>query len=83
VKGYGATNERGKATLLHIVDHLAPSHPHRSSAARAQAVHAARAAALADDTGRALDQALAAHGAPARPVREQPVRWFRRRPAQQ
>jgi indolepyruvate ferredoxin oxidoreductase beta subunit len=81
VKGYGATNERGKATLLHIVDHLAcTGHPPE---ARAQAVHAARAAALADDTGRALDQALAAHGAPARPVREQPVRWFRRRPAQQ
>jgi indolepyruvate ferredoxin oxidoreductase, beta subunit len=68
VKGYGSTNERGKANLLHIVDHLAS----------AEAVRAAREAALADEGGKALDQALLAHGVPARPVREQPVRWYRR-----
>ncbi|GAB4035515.1 MAG: indolepyruvate oxidoreductase subunit beta family protein [Rubrivivax sp.] len=72
VKGYGRTNERGKENLLHIVRHLAGRD--------AAAVRAAREAALADDAGRALDQTLTAHGAPARPLREQPVRWHRRRP---
>lgn len=73
VKGYGATNERGKATLRHILQHL--------SAGPAAAVAQARTAALVDDAGLALDQALAAHGAPPRPPREQPVRWYRRAPA--
>jgi len=73
IKGYGSTNERGKRNLLHIVDHLA---------ADAAAVRAAREAALADDAGKALDAALVAHGAPARPVVAQPVRFYRRRPAQ-
>lgn len=75
VKGYGSTNERGKENLLHIIDHLA--------AHGAQAVRDARAAALADDAGHALDLTLAAHGAPQRPPREQVVRWFKRRPAAQ
>jgi len=77
VKGYGSTNERGKATLLHLVDHLA-SAP-MPAAQRAAAVAAAREAALADDAGQALDAALQAHGAPARPLRAQPIRWVRRR----
>jgi indolepyruvate ferredoxin oxidoreductase beta subunit len=78
IKGYGSTNERGKATLLHILDHLAsaPSSP----AQRAQAVGAALEAALADDSGAALDRQLLASGAPARPLREQPIRWHKRRP---
>jgi indolepyruvate ferredoxin oxidoreductase beta subunit len=78
IKGYGSTNERGKANLLHIIDHLAsaPSSP----AQRAQAVQAALDAALADDSGGALDRQLLAHGAPARPLREQPIRWHKRRP---
>ena len=84
VKGYGSTNERGKEALLHIVNHLAvsPALPSLSPSpqARASAIAAARAAALADDGGIALDKALAAHGAPARPVRVQPIRWFSRRP---
>ena len=79
IKGYGSTNERGKASLLHIIEHLAfAAHP---AADRATAVRAARAAALADDTGGALDKALVAHGAPARPVREQSIRWYKRKPA--
>ena len=73
VKGYGATNERGKANLRHILQHLA--------AGPADAVRRAREAALADDAGRALDQALVAHGAPPRPVREQPLRFYKRKPA--
>lgn len=80
IKGYGSTNERGKLNLLHVVDHLAfaPSLPEPS--ARAEAVAAARLAAQADDAGRGLDHALLAHGAPPRPLRAQPIRWYRRRP---
>jgi indolepyruvate ferredoxin oxidoreductase beta subunit len=79
VKGYGSTNERGKDNLLHIVAHLAgASGPPEQ---RAAAVRAAREAALADDAGRAFDQALVDHGAPARPPREQVLRFYRRKPA--
>jgi len=79
VKGYGSTNERGKDTLMHVLVHLAQG---RDPQAAAQAVRAAREAALADDSGRALDQALEARGAPPRPVKEQPIRFVRRAPAQ-
>ncbi len=79
IKGYGSTNERGKDNLLHIVDHLAVGPT--AAADRAAAVRAAREAALADDTGHALDRTLQVHGAPARPPREQVVRWYKRRPA--
>jgi indolepyruvate ferredoxin oxidoreductase beta subunit len=80
IKGYGATNERGKENLLHVVEHLAGAAPFETPAARAAAVAAARRAALADDAGKALDQALVQHGAPPRPVQDQPVRWVRARP---
>ena len=79
IKGYGSTNERGKANLLHIIEHLAVTD--RPAQARAQAVRAAREAALADEAGSALDKALLAHGAPARPLREQTIRFYQRRPA--
>ncbi|WP_395687806.1 indolepyruvate oxidoreductase subunit beta family protein [Caenimonas koreensis] len=79
IKGYGATNERGKENLLHVIDHLAQL---PSAADAATAIAAAREAALADDAGAALDAALVRHGAPARPVKEQPIR-FMRRPATQ
>jgi len=71
IKGYGSTNERGKDNLLHIVDHLAD--PARGDAAAA--VAQARQAALADEAGTALDRTLQQHGAPARPVKPQPIRW--------
>lgn len=75
IKGYGATNERGKENLLHVLDHLA----HGASAeASARAIEAARTAALADDAGTALDATLLRHGAPARPVKEQPIRFVRK-----
>jgi indolepyruvate ferredoxin oxidoreductase beta subunit len=80
IKGYGATLERGKENLLHIIDHLAFG-AGIAAPARAEAVRAARAAAQADDGGHAFDDALVAHGAAARAPREQVVRWFRRRPA--
>jgi indolepyruvate ferredoxin oxidoreductase, beta subunit len=79
IKGYGSTNERGQQQLLHIVQHLAFAD--RPVTQRAQAVNDARIAALADDAGLSFDRSLQAHGAPARPPREQVVRWFKRRPA--
>jgi indolepyruvate ferredoxin oxidoreductase beta subunit len=80
IKGYGATNERGKDNLLHILDHLALAAPFASDDERAGAIRAAREAALADGSGQALDRALATHGAPPRPVATQPIRWVTRRP---
>ena len=79
IKGYGATNERGKDNLLHVLDHLALAD---DAQAAAQGIAAARTAALADDAGKALDATLMAHGAPARPVRAQPIRWMPRPRAQ-
>ena len=79
IKGYGSTNERGKENLLHIVRHLARSAA--PPAERTAAVRAAREAALTDDAGIALDITLQAHGAPARPAREQTIRWHKRKPA--
>lgn len=75
IKGYGATNERGKDNLLHVLEHLARG---PDAAAAAQAVAAAREAALTDEAGTALDAALRAHGAPPRPVQAQPIRWMRK-----
>ena len=80
IKGYGASNERGKENLLHVVDHLAQATPFQSNAERAQAIAAARSAALADEAGKALDQTLVRHGAPARPVKAQPIRWVKAPP---
>lgn len=81
IKGYGGTHERGRATLQHIVGELAQRVAFPSEAARAAAIARARSAALADDSGRSLDQALVAAGAAPRPLREQPIRFVRRRPA--
>ena len=81
IKGYGSTNERGKENLLHVLDHLATAAPFATPQLRADAIRAARLAALADDSGKALDSTLLSHGAPGRPVKEQPIRWVRARPA--
>jgi indolepyruvate ferredoxin oxidoreductase beta subunit len=78
IKGYGSTNERGKDNLLHVVQHLAQASHFVDDAARASAIAAARQAALADDAGKTLDQTLVKHGAPARPVKPQPIRWVRK-----
>ncbi|MBI3155015.1 MAG: indolepyruvate oxidoreductase subunit beta family protein [Burkholderiales bacterium] len=79
IKGYGSTNERAKANLLHIVDQLARAP--RPADERAGAVRAARAAALADEAGQQRAQVLVAHGAAKRAPREQPIRFVRRRRA--
>jgi indolepyruvate ferredoxin oxidoreductase beta subunit len=79
IKGYGSTNERGKHNLLHVIDELA-GRTALPVQARATAIAAAREAALADEGGKALDAALAAHGAAPRPVQAQPIRWMKRPP---
>ncbi|HEX6137184.1 MAG TPA: indolepyruvate oxidoreductase subunit beta family protein [Casimicrobiaceae bacterium] len=79
IKGYGATNERGKANLAHILEHLVEATEAQSSGARAAAIREAREAALADEAGSALDTELVRHGAPPRPVTPQPIRWVPRR----
>lgn len=63
--------------LVNLVQSSGPA----PAAEHAAAVRDARVAALADDAGLALDATLAAHGAPKRPVREQVVRFYKRRPA--
>jgi len=78
IKGYGSTNDRGRDNLLHVIDHLAVSGSFPGSEERAIAIRSARIAALADDAGKALDQALVAHGAPPRPVRAQPIAWIKK-----
>jgi len=78
IKGYGATNERGKQNLAHILDHLAASDGFATPAARAAAIREAREAALADEGGKALDEMLVRHGAPTRPVVPVPIVWQRR-----
>ncbi|MBB3179213.1 indolepyruvate oxidoreductase subunit beta family protein [Variovorax sp. Sphag1AA] len=81
IKGYGSTNERGKHNLLHVIDHLAIAPlPDGSPTARADAIAAARNAALEDEAGTALDATLVRHGAPPRPIKEQPIRWMKRTP---
>jgi indolepyruvate ferredoxin oxidoreductase beta subunit len=75
IKGYGSTNERGKENLLHVLEHLARGGVPLDAA---QAVLAAREAALADDAGRALDATLVQHGAPPRPVKAVPIQWVRK-----
>ena len=80
IKGYGSTNERGKHNLLHVIDELA-SRTTLPATKRAEAIAAAREAALADEGGKALDAALVRHGAAPRPLQAQPVRWMKRPPS--
>jgi len=77
IKGYGATLERGKQNLSHVLEHLAGGSGTASE--RARAIALAREAALADDAGKALDKQMIALGAPARPLRPQPIVWAKSR----
>ena len=63
-----------------MIDHLATAQIFASDAQRAEAIRQVRVAALADEAGTALDQALLSRGAPARPVAAQPIRWVGARP---
>ena len=79
VKGYGSTNDRGKDNLLHVLDHLAVGGQWDGRQGRAEAIRAARVAALADDAGRELDKTLVKHGAAPLPVKAQPIMWVKKR----
>lgn len=78
IKGYGTTNERGKATLLHLLEHVAVGGGFESNRDRAHAIAQARDAALADEAGQALNDTLARHGIAPRAPLEQPIRWMSR-----
>ena len=77
MKGYGETNHRGRDNLLHVIRHVA-NDEHTTAAARAAAVRQAREAALKDEAGTQLDRVLKELGAPARPIKAQPIRWMPR-----
>jgi indolepyruvate ferredoxin oxidoreductase beta subunit len=79
VKGYGNTNDRGKGNLLHVLDQLVEGGPWNNPQVRAEAIHAARMAALADDAGQELDKTLVKHGAAPLPVKAQPITWVKKR----
>ncbi len=81
IKGYGATNERGKQNLVHIVDHLATGAVFADSIARVEAIRRACEAALADEGGKTLDATLVALGAAPRSPVAKPIVFTRRRPA--
>ncbi len=89
IKGYGSTNERGKDRLAHMLAHLAHNAGTDAdtgadtgvgASAAASAIADARAAALADDHGAAFDASLRKHAAPARTLKEQPIRFMRKPP---
>ena len=70
VKGYGATNERAKENFRSIINSLKSSDP--------ADIRRVREAALAEESGTALDAALTQAGAPPRAVKAVPVRWVKR-----
>jgi len=80
IKGYGATNARGREALAHILDYVVDGGRFSDPEARAMAVREAREAALSDDAGRALDRTMAELGAPPRPLKPQPIVWAPRGP---
>ena len=74
VKGYGGTHERSRRNLQHILEQGL----HEGEAdLQAQRIASWRQAALQDEAGQALDQALVQHGAAARPVPERPILWMK------
>ena len=77
IKGYGSTNERGKDNLLHILKTVCVPDANKTAAEQTAAVSQIRKAALQDEAGQLLDQALSLHGAPVRPVKAQPILWMK------
>ncbi len=75
IKGYGSTHDRSRSNLQHILSHGLTGD--RCAQEQAQVIARWREAALKDEAGQALDQALTQHGAPARPVPERPILWMK------
>ena len=84
IKGYGDTNRRAKANFLRIFDTLVDGDAVveggavTDPGARAQAVRAARAGALADPDGRGLEASLSTQGIAPLPPQPQPIQFMRR-----
>ena len=78
IKGYGGTHDRGRDNLLHILRHLGQGGRFDTLQARELAIQQALDAALRDEAGTALDATLRQHGAPAREIKAQPIRWMPR-----
>ena len=78
IKGYGDTNRRAKANFLRILDTLVEGSALADPQARAQAVRAARAGALADPEGRGLEATLAVHGIAPLPPQAKIIQFMRR-----
>ncbi len=77
IKGCGDTNKRGKANFRRIFDNLVEGAAVSGDEAKADAIFAAREAALADPDGKNLDKALGKHGVALQPVREVPIRFVK------
>jgi indolepyruvate ferredoxin oxidoreductase beta subunit len=82
IKGYGDTNRRAKANFLRIFDTLVDGGTVADARARAQAIRAARAGALADPEGRGLEATLSRHGIAPLPPQPKPIQFMRRPGAQ-
>ncbi len=78
IKGYGDTHRRGKDNFLRIMDTIVSGASFASDQARAEAIHKARDAALADPEGRALEGALATHGITPLPPRAKTIQFMKR-----
>jgi indolepyruvate ferredoxin oxidoreductase, beta subunit len=78
IKGYGETHRRGRRNFLRIMETLVESEAVAEAQARAQAIRAARDAALAEPEGRELESSLAAHGIAPAPPEAKPVRFMER-----
>jgi indolepyruvate ferredoxin oxidoreductase beta subunit len=84
IKGYGDTNRRAKANFLRIFDTLvdgstiADSGAQLDAPARAAAVRAARAGALADPESRGLESTLAVLGITPLPPQPKIIQFMRR-----
>jgi indolepyruvate ferredoxin oxidoreductase beta subunit len=77
IKGYSDTHKRGAANFTRIFDTLVEGDAVAGDDARADAIFAAREAALADPEGKNLDATLTRHGIKPRPPREQPIRFVK------
>ena len=78
IKGYGSTNERAHENLSYILKSLSDITVEQSNQQKSEIVRQARLNALKDESGKPLDLFLKGLGAPARPPKEQPIRWMRR-----
>ena len=78
IKGYGSTNIRAHENLSYILKSLTENSSMRSDLPKSEIVRQARINALKEESGKSLDVFLNGLGAPARPAKEQPIRWMRR-----